>query len=119
MLLHALEAPLAGSHNDFRESFWLHELLRPDAVGTALGAAFCAQLRRDSYVPVLLRPEESALYGRVEADASAWFGMDEDAKLESGGAYGHIDRKFTGYRAGKFREQLEVRRSSRRVQGWQ
>eukprot|EP00966_Prymnesium_polylepis_P139741 3228711-Prymnesium_polylepis.1 len=104
-----LDAPLTGSHNDFRESFWLQELLRPGAVGSELGARFCAQLRRDSYVPVLMRPEESAAHHAVEVAAARWFAMDEDAKLESGGAYGHIDRKFTGYRAGKFREQLEVR----------
>ena len=40
-----------------------------------------------------------------------WFALDEDEKMAQGGAYGHVDRKFTGYRAGKFREQLEVRQT--------
>ena len=30
-------------------------------------------------------------------------------KLEQAGVYAHVNRKFTGYRNGKFREQLEVR----------
>jgi hypothetical protein len=45
----------------------------------------------------------------VESCAAAWFAQDEEAKLDQAGSYGHIDRKFTGYRNGKFREQLEVR----------
>jgi len=101
--------PLLGSHNGFREFFWLHELLPAGTVGTDVSARFCAQLRRDSFVPLLLSKRDSDLYHAVEAAASSWFAMSEDEKLESGGAYGHIDRKFTGYRAGKFREQLEVR----------
>jgi len=47
----------------------------------------------------------------VEHGALAWFGLPEDDKDAEGGAYGHVDRKFTGYRNGKFREQLEVRQT--------
>ncbi len=38
--------------------------------------------------------------------------MLASAIREQAGAYAHVDRKFTGYRAGKFREQLEVRPTS-------
>ena len=54
---------------------------------------------------------ERALLEKVECGASAWFSQDEEAKEAQGGAYGHVDRKFTGYRNGKFREQLEVRQT--------
>ncbi|KAL3933662.1 MAG: hypothetical protein SGPRY_000188 [Prymnesium sp.] len=103
-----LSMPLLGAHNSFREHFWLHELLSPDTVGSETSKRFCSQLRRDSFVPLLLPKEDADLYKCVEEAASSWFAMSEDEKLESGGAYGHIDRKFTGYRCGKFREQLEV-----------
>lgn len=100
---------LMGSHNKLRENFQLCDLVCPTSVGSEAGRRFCEQLRRDSFVPLLLSNDESSLYHEVERMASQWFNMSEDEKLASGGAYGHIDRKFTGYRAGKFREQLEVR----------
>ena len=45
----------------------------------------------------------------MEGSAATWFAQSTEAKLEQAGAYAHIDRKFTGYRDGKYREQLEVR----------
>ena len=100
-----------GAHNGNCESFRLSELLAPCAVGSALGARFCAQMRRDSYVPLVVTAAERKLLERVEEGATGWFAQDEDDKDEQGGAYGHVDRKFTGYRNGKFREQLEVRQT--------
>ena len=67
-----LGAPLQGAQNS-REAFWLQELLQPGAVGGDLGRRFCAQLRRDSYVPLLMPPEGHALYAAVESAASRWF----------------------------------------------
>ena len=105
------DEPLRGAHNGNRESFTLAELMAPGAVGSEAGRRFCAQMRRDSYVPILLPASERALFEDVEAAAMKWFALDEDEKMAQGGAYGHVDRKFTGYRAGKFREQLEVRQT--------
>ena len=105
------DGPLLGSHDDHRERFTLADLIAPDAVGTAAGEAFCHQLRRDSYVPILVPPEVKRSFLAVEGSAAEWFNLDEDEKNEQGGAYGHIDRKFTGYRNGKYREQLEVRQT--------
>ena len=100
---------LLGTHGDNPETFALARLLAPGADGSAEAARFCAQLRRDSYVPVLLGPAERELVELCEASAHAWFEQDEDAKLDQAGVYAHIDRKFVGYRQGKFREQLELR----------
>ena len=88
--------------------------MAPGAVGSAASAAgqrFCHQLRRDSFVPVLVPKSARRNLAAVEAAALEWFAMDEDEKNAQGGAFGHVDRKFTGYRAGKFREQLEVRQT--------
>ena len=100
---------LLGAHNDNQEYFLLSELIAPGAVGSELGARFCAQLRRDSYVPLLLPASERSRFEAIEEAASAWFKLSEDEKIDQAGEYGHVDRKFTGYRNGKFREQLEVR----------
>ena len=102
----------SGAHNDNRECFRLADLMHaPGEDGGGAGARFCAQLRRDSYVPILVPAEQRALLEAVESGAAQWFALPEDDKYEQGGAYGHVDRKFTGYRAGKFREQLEVRQT--------
>ena len=102
---------LLGSHNGNREYFLLEELVGgSDATAqAAAGARFCAQLRRDSYVPVRMPASKGALFHEVEEAASQWFKQSEEEKIEQAGLYGHVDRKFTGYRNGNFREQLEVR----------
>ena len=89
---------LLGTHGDNPETFPLARLLAPGADGSAEAARFCAQLRRDSYVPVLLGPAERELVELCEASAHAWFEQDEDAKVDQAGVYAHIDRKFVGYR---------------------
>ena len=103
------ERELQGTHNGNVECFRLAELVQASSVGSEAGTRFCDQLRRDSYVPILLPASERRRFAEVEDGAAEWFALDEDAKTEEAGAYGHIDRKFTGYRNGKFREQLEVR----------
>ena len=100
---------LQGTHNGNQECFRLSDLMQPDSVGSAVGVRFCAQLRRDSYVPLLLPTGDRKRYEAIEEAASEWFKLEEDEKLDQAGAYGHVDRKFTGYRNGKFREQLECR----------
>jgi len=104
---------LLGAHNGNRQCFLLEDLVGGSDVKmrTETGRRFCAQLRRDSYVPVLLPADRGALFNDVEEAASEWFKLDEDEKVDQAGAYGHIDRKFTGYRNGKFREQLEIRQT--------
>jgi len=103
--------PLFGFHNNHSEAIWMSDLLAAGAAGAAAGARFCAQLRRDSYAAVLLPAGQAELFHSVERAATSWFALSEDAKLEQAGAYGHVDRKFTGYRNGKFREQLELRQT--------
>lgn len=110
-----LEPPL-GHHNDHVDALWLDDVLncKPcvgSDTGTAVssGARFARQLRRDGYCVLLLTPSQAKIWQEVESSAAAWFAQDEDTKLDQAGSYGHIDRKFTGYRNGKFREQLEVR----------
>ena len=61
---------------------------------------------------ILVPRAQRELLHAVEEHASKWFDQEEDAKAEQAGAYGHVDRKFTGYRNGKFREQLELRQTS-------
>ena len=58
-----------------------------------------------------LGPEQHALYAAIEEAAARWFAQDEEAKEAQAGVYAHINRKFTGYRNGKFREQLELRQT--------
>jgi hypothetical protein len=100
-----------GAHNGLQDSIKLSDLLAPGAVGTETGRRFCAQLRRDSYVPLVLTAKEHKLLEQVERGATGWFAQEEEDKEAQGGAYGHVDRKFTGYRNGKYREQLEVRQT--------
>ena len=104
------EAPL-GSHDDMCERFLLADLLTPNAVGSDIGKRFCHQMRRDSYVPIVVPAATHRMFTAVEDAAATWFLQDEEEKNTQGGAYGHVDRKFTGYRCGKFREQLEVRQT--------
>jgi len=103
---------LLGDHNGHCESFWLSELVGAP-VGSALGVRFCAQLKRDGYVPLLVGAEQQQLYQMIEDEAASWFEQDETSKLEQAGVYAHVNRKFTGYRNGKFREQLELRQTLR------
>lgn len=70
---------------------------------------FISPLRNTASPHHQLRHRAPTLLPAVESCAAAWFAQDEEAKLDQAGSYGHIDRKFTGYRNGKFREQLEVR----------
>jgi hypothetical protein len=93
---------LVGSHNGNREYFLIEELVGgSDATAqAAAGARFCAQLRRDSYVPVRMPASKRALFHEVEEAASQWFKQSEVEKIEQAGLYGHVDRKFTGYRNG-------------------
>ena len=58
-----------------------------------------------------LGPEQHALYAGIEDAAARWFAQHEEAKEAQAGVYAHINRKFTGYRNGKFREQLELRQT--------
>ena len=102
---------ILGSHNGNCERFTLGELLAPGAVGSSVGARFCHQMRRDSYVPIVVTAADRQLLSDVEEGAVEWFLLPEEDKEQQGGAYGHVDRKFTGYRSGKFREQLEVRQT--------
>mmetsp|Transcript_12640 Transcript_12640/g.41947 ORF Transcript_12640/g.41947 Transcript_12640/m.41947 type:complete len:526 (-) Transcript_12640:228-1805(-) len=88
---------------------WLEEVLRAAPGSSGAGAAFVRRLRRDGYAPLLLTASQAALWREVEGSAATWFAQSTEAKLEQAGAYAHIDRKFTGYRDGKYREQLEVR----------
>lgn len=60
-------------------------------------------------MPLLLPAEQAHLFHDVEDAAASWFKLSEEQKLGEAGSYGHVDRKFTGYRNGKFREQLEIR----------
>uniref|UniRef100_A0A7S0IST1 Fe2OG dioxygenase domain-containing protein n=1 Tax=Calcidiscus leptoporus TaxID=127549 RepID=A0A7S0IST1_9EUKA len=104
----AADAPLLGDPDEHGlRCFAIDELTRADS--GSCGAAFCAQLRRDGFVPLLVPKDQRHLFKLVERDAADWFSRSEEDKLEQAGAYGHVDRKFTGYRMGKFREQLEVR----------
>jgi isopenicillin N synthase-like dioxygenase len=104
------ESPPLGRHCEHSEALWLDDVLgAAPGTPTSSGTAFARQLRRDGYSVLLLTHSQSRLWHEVESCASAWFAQGEEAKLDQAGAYGHIDRKFTGYRNGKFREQLEVR----------
>lgn len=104
------EDPPLGRHCEHSEALWLDDVLgaAPGSYSSS-GAAFARQLRRDGYSVLLLTRSQARLWHEVESCASEWFAQGEEAKLDQAGAYGHIDRKFTGYRNGKFREQLEVR----------
>lgn len=115
-LVNAKGAPY-GSHMENCERIRLSDLLAPGALGSAIGQRFCAQLKRDSYVPLVVSAAERELFEVVEHNAAEWFAQDEDTKDAQGGVYGHVDRKFTGYRNGKFREQLEVRQTLDRTHG--
>ena len=105
------EEQILGSHDGMCERFTLAELIAPGAVGSDVGKRFCHQMRRDSYVPIVVPAATHQLFTAVESAATEWFALDEEEKDAQGGAYGHVDRKFTGYRCGKFREQLEVRQT--------
>ena len=70
-----------GDPCDHREAFWVSDLLGPSARSGA-GGRFCAQLRRDGYVPLLLSSAHRAIFERVELAAARWFEQPEDAKLD-------------------------------------
>ena len=103
-------ASLLGAHNSDDEAIWLSELVGAP-IGSALGLRFCAQMRRDGFARLLVGPEQHALYAAIEDAATRWFCQDEEVKEAQAGVYAHINRKFTGYRNGKFREQLELRQT--------
>jgi hypothetical protein len=87
----------------------LSDLLE-SAPGSASSVAFCRALRVHGYVHVIAPPETIAALRTLERLCSEWYGLDAGAKEEDCSEYGHVDRKFTGYRQGRYREQLEVRK---------
>ena len=82
-----------GAHNGLKDSIRLADLIAPGAVGSATGRQFCAQLRRDSFVPLVLTAAERALLEKVECGASAWFTRTRRPRRRKC-AYGHVDRKL-------------------------
>ena len=92
-----------------RPAFRLDHLLLASASHNGLGARFCAHLRRDGFVALRVSESQAELWRRIETSGHHWFEQPDELKIEQAGEYGHIDRKFTGYRNGKFREQLEIR----------
>ena len=70
-----------GDHFNNCSCFWVRDLLAGSDRAAALGARFCEQLRRDSYVPLLLPAPEAELLRLIEENAAMWFAEDEDEKL--------------------------------------
>lgn len=86
----------------------LGELLASEP-GSPTAQLFCRALRVEGYLHVRCPPHTIAVLRRLEELCGAWYKLASEEKERDISEYGHVDRKFTGYRQGRYREQLEVR----------